>query len=585
MAMRHSCKPGFRRGCSHVSYVSGNERPSQGSNLRLIGSPVNGTEGAKRARHTPSVELPSTRSGLLRRFPGSVDMQPNVREGEAPDSAGLRGMRTGDGVLMEEACVWEHSSHDIATTQTGAPPALPVLVVDDDRECLLSYRLSLRLANVRNVLLCDDAQKVQGILKDTACSVMLLDLAMPNLNGEELLSYAGERYPEMPVVVITATNDVDTAVRCMRAGARDYLVKPIEESRLIGAVRNALELRELHCENASLRTNVPQGRVLNPEPFERVLTCSPLMRSLFAYVEAVAASPRPILITGESGTGKELLARAIHAASGRRGEFVPVNAAGLDDTLFSDTLFGHTPGAYTGAPGARAGLVERARGGTLLLDEVGSLGETAQLKLLRLLQEGDYYPLGSDAPRCAHIAVLACTNDELSAKVRAGEFRNDLYYRLNTHRVHIPALRERTCDIPLLIAHFAEDACRALRREPMQIDPAVCKMLQGYPFAGNVRELQSMVFDCVARAPDEVLTPELFAPLVRAGQALSNAQCDSPLERLLRGRIPLLDEMETFLIGEALKQAGGSQSAAAQILGVAQSTLSRHLARKASRPK
>ena len=227
-------------------------------------------------------------------------------------------------------------------------------------------------------------------------------------------------FPQIPVIVVTATDDLETAVACMRSGAFDYLTKPVEPSRLWSAVRNALEMGELQREVRRLGRQVTSRELQHPEAFARHHHRNERLKSLFRYVEAVAGSPRPILITGESGTGKELMARAIHEVSVREGAFVAVNAAGLDDTVLSDTLFGHDKGAYTGADQARKGLVEKASGGTLFLDEIADLEPSSQTKLLRLLQEGEYYPLGSDRVQLSRARVVAATNADLEARQKQG---------------------------------------------------------------------------------------------------------------------------------------------------------------------
>jgi DNA-binding NtrC family response regulator len=401
---------------------------------------------------------------------------------------------------------------------------------------------------------------------------------MPQVTGQEILGKVHQMNPGLPVIVATGSNQIETAVECMKAGAFDYITKPVEESRLVASLRHALDISELHSENVVLSRGVMKGTLDHPEAFAPILTVNAAMKAIFVYVEAIAASQRPILITGESGTGKEMFARVVHELSGRKGKFVSVNVAGLDDTMFSDTLFGHRKGAFTGADKDRPGLVEQAFGGTLFLDEIGSLEKHSQIKLLRLLQENEYYQLGSDIQKSANVAVVAATNEDLRARMDEGNFRNDLYFRLKTHHIHIPPLRERRDDLPLLVKHFAEEASKSLGK-PLPEISAIVRHLSGYGFPGNVRELQSMVFDAVGRGGLDHLSAELLvgypkAPVERMATAEeAPAALDKPF--WYTGSIPKLSDVEEFLIKEAIEKSGGNQSLAAQMLGISQSTLSR----------
>jgi DNA-binding NtrC family response regulator len=305
---------------------------------------------------------------------------------------------------------------------------------------------------------------------------------------------------------------------------------------------------------------------------------NPAMKSLFRYIEAFAVSPRPVLVTGESGVGKELFARAIHLMSRRKGALVAINAAGLDDTVFSDTLFGHRKGAFTGADAPRQGLIEKATDGTLFLDEIGSLGQQSQIKLLRLLQEGDYYQLGSDILKTSNAVVVAVTNEDLQNRMKSGEFRKDLFFRLKTHFIHIPPLRQRKDDIPLLLDHFAEIAAKSLQKPQPRIPFELPEILSAYEFPGNVRELQSLAFDAISRCSSDTLDAEFFRDYVRSQGAGSLTAVSGPMPSQLlsqKGSFPTLKEVEEFIIAEAMQRTGGNQTLASQLLGVAQSTLSR----------
>ncbi len=308
------------------------------------------------------------------------------------------------------------------------------------------------------------------------------------------------------------------------------------------------------------------------------------MRALFQYLEAIAGSGEPVLISGETGSGKELLAQAVHRLSGRKGEFVTVNAAGLDDNLFSDTLFGHRKGAYSGAVSAREGMVARAGGGTLFLDEIGDLAPASQVKLLRLLQERQYYPLGSDVARMSDARILCATHHDLNARMAENSFRSDLFFRLSVHQVEIPPLRGRREDIPALVAHFIEQAANSLGKEATEPAGELLELLSNYHFPGNVRELRSMVFDAMARHKSG---PTLSAKSFRKSvKTMQNKDRPGKLGKDhsgavdTDGKFPTLKEAEWLHIGEALRRAGGNQGTAAALLGISRPALNRRLAKQ-----
>ena len=326
------------------------------------------------------------------------------------------------------------------------------------------------------------------------------------MSGEDLLSFLKDEYPDIPVIVITGDNEVETAVRCMKKGAVDYMVKPVEKNRLISGVRKVIEIRELQHENQMLKERMLSGLLSRPDAFSDIVTNSKAMLSLFQYAESIAASPQPVLISGETGVGKELMTKAIHALSARTGDIITVNAAGIDDNVFADTLFGHVKGAYTGADQARTGLVEKAFGGTLVLDEIGDLAADSQIKLLRLIQEGEYFPLGSDVPKNTNVRIIVSTNKDLQSLQATGTFRKDLYFRLKAHHIIIPPLRERLDDIPILLDYFLEEAAQQLGKNKPTYPEQLPTLLQNYVFPGNVRELRTMVYDAVSTHTSKMLS-------------------------------------------------------------------------------
>jgi len=461
-------------------------------------------------------------------------------------------------------------------------PNRPVLLVDDEEQSLTSFEMALRSVSLNHFIKCRDSREVIPLLTDREVEIILLDLRMPYITGDELLPAIVSDFPEVPVIIITGANDVETAVKCMKLGAFDYMVKPVERSRLIGGVKRAIELRELQRENRLLRAHVLSDKLEHPEVFSEIVTCSARMRSIFQYVEAIAASPRPLLITGETGVGKELVARAVHRLSRRKGAFVPVNVAGLDDNVFADTLFGHKKGAFTGAEQARGGLLEQGAGGSLFLDEIGDLSHPSQVKLLRLLQDGEYFPLGSDMAKRSDARVLVATNQDLNTLQTNGRFRKDLYYRLCDHHVHIPPLRERMEDLPLLLNHFLEKASTTLNKSRPTPPEEILTLLSAYHFPGNVREMESMVFDSVSSHRSGKLSMDIFKSHIFQKPPAPNKEQPQQVQRegvsvTFSERLPTLKELEQNLVEEAMRRAGGNQSIAALSLGITRQALNKRL--------
>ena len=471
------------------------------------------------------------------------------------------------------------------TVRPEVPPVLPlpVLLVDDDPEFLFSSETTLRASGIEPVRTVADSRMVLPILSETDVAVIVLDLSMPHLSGEELLKTIREEYPQIPVVVMTGVNDVEIAVSCMKNGAFDYLVKPVESSRFVSGVRRAREMRELQEEVSSLKARLLSGRMETPDAFSEIVTNSPKVFAVFQYLEAIARSSQPVLITGETGVGKGLIARAVHRTGGRGGLFVAVSVAGLDDNMLSDTLFGHQKGAFTGADQAREGLVSQAAGGTLFLDEIGDLKEPSQVKLLRLLEEREYYPLGSDVPRRADARIICATNQHPKDLLSAGKLRKDLFYRLTGHHVHIPPLRERPEDMPLLVGHFLEEAAASLGKKKPTPPPELFTLFPTYDFPGNVRELKMLIHDAVARHRSGVLSLESFREAIgpiRASRGSSSAVMDGGEATLsIPGRFPTLKEAEEYLVSEALKRSRENQGVASQLLGITRQALNKRLVR------
>jgi DNA-binding NtrC family response regulator len=460
-------------------------------------------------------------------------------------------------------------------------PHFGVLLVDDEPAWLRSLRLTLeRSAGITNIITCQDSSKVMDLLEGNEIGLVLLDLTMPNLAGDELLGLIAERHPEIAVIIISGMNQIESAVNCIKLGAFDYFVKTVEEDRLVSGVLRAIRMLELERQNREMSIRMLSGELKCPEAFSGIVTTDRAMHAIFSYIEAVALSSEPLLIMGESGVGKELIAKAAHTLSGCSGQLVAVNVAGLDDMVFADTLFGHMRGAFTGADQPRRGMIEEAAEGTLFLDEIGDLSIPSQVKLLRLLQEGEYFPLGSDRPKRLKARVVVATHQDLVLKQAAGTFRRDLYYRLCTHMVHVPPLRERKGDLPPLLDHFLEDAARALGKKKPTPPRELLQLLATYSFPGNIRELKALVYNAVSVHRDRVLSMETFLKTIGRPEARQSQDMTNQSEQnLFSGleRLPTFGEAAELLVEEAMSRSNGNQTIAARLLGISQPALSKRL--------
>jgi len=462
-----------------------------------------------------------------------------------------------------------------------------VAIVDDEPDALYTYSVILKSNGIKDITCIQDAREVPVILKERSFSVILLDLSMPYISGFELLKYIVVEYPEIPVIVITAINEINSAVECIKAGAFDYLVKPVEKNRLITSIHKALEINRLKDEITGLKESLLLDDIEHKDAFSEIVTVNQKMKGIFKYVEVIARTDQPVLITGETGTGKELIARAVHRVSGKKGEFVAVNIAGLDDTMFSDTLFGHRKGAFTGAMSNREGLIARARGGTLFLDEIGDMSEASQIKLLRVIQENVYYPLGSDMAKNSDARIIVATNQDINEMVSSGKFRKDLFYRLKAHHVHLPPLRERKDDIPVLVDHFVKEASISLGKKLLKYPEELIVLLMNHLFPGNIRELKMMIYDAVTRCKSSILSLESFKDMIDVSNSIDK-ELKSEIVRFyiqmrFPDKLPTLKEMEQILIDEALRRAQGNQGLASSMLGITRQALNRRI-RKTNAP-
>ncbi|HLP15606.1 MAG TPA: sigma-54 dependent transcriptional regulator [Bacteroidota bacterium] len=465
-------------------------------------------------------------------------------------------------------------------------PQHPILFVDDEEHFLLSVELTLVSSGITHIETCADSRRVLPMLAQKPYSLVVLDINMPYVSGMELLPTIVDTYPGTQVIMMTAVNDIEKAVECMREGAFDYVVKPADNTRLVTAIKRALELNEVRDENEMLKQSLLREKIEHPEAFTDIVTRCATIQSIFKYIEAIAKTNLPVLVTGETGSGKELFAKAIHTSSGRSGQLISVNVAGVDDTFFSDTLFGHRKGAFTGAEMDRKGLIEQAEDGTLFLDEIGDLSVESQVKLLRLLQNGQYYPLGSDIARLSNARIIVATHRDIRSMQAGNTFRQDLYYRLKSHHIMIPPLRERKIDLPYLVDHFITKAAAELGRKRPTAPKELYTLLANYPFPGNVRELEGMIFDAVSTHTSGILSIASIRKTIAEYQLERNSasttngssqQTDEPIS--FPGRFPTLKETEDAAIAEALRRAENNQTIAAELLGISRRALNNRLRR------
>mgnify|MGYP000636464966 CR=1 FL=1 len=467
--------------------------------------------------------------------------------------------------------------------------AKTVLIVDDDP----TQRRLLQAAVERSgfsTLQAESGDKALTIVEgpdNGNVHVMLLDLIMPGLSGMDTLKELSRTKPELPVIVLTGKGSIDTVVEAMQSGARDFVVKPASPERIIVSIRNALEINTLAHEVTRLKKTTQGG--LN---FSDLIGNATSMRSVIAMGERGARANIPILITGESGVGKEVVARAIQGASERSdGPFITVNCGAIPENLVESILFGHEKGSFTGANAKHMGKFQEASGGTLFLDEIGELPLDMQVKLLRVLQEGEVDPIGSKRPVKVDVRIISATNRDLAESVKTGTFREDLYYRLNVFPIQVPALRERREDIAALLEHFIK---RFNAQERLNVTGAAGEtldMLKSFDWPGNVRQLENAIFRAMILSDGDRLKPQDFpqisglTPVLHTASAdsikvLSNSDAQSSDERLVSiidrdGHLRTLEDIERDLIEFAIENYSGHMSEVARRLGIGRSTLYR----------
>ncbi|TXG77215.1 MAG: nitrogen regulation protein NR(I) [Rhodocyclaceae bacterium] len=453
----------------------------------------------------------------------------------------------------------------------------PVWIIDDDRSIRWVFEKALAREEIPFKSFSTAGDALAALEDDTPPQVLVSDIRMPGESGLSLLQKVKARYPSLPVIIMTAYSDLDSAVQAFQGGAFEYLPKPFDVDHAVELVRRAVD-ESMHQDSA------PEVSNMAPE----ILGQAPSMQEVFRAIGRLSQSHATVLINGESGTGKELVARALHRHSPRKDQpFIAINTAAIPRDLLESELFGHERGAFTGATTMRRGRFEQAEGGTLFLDEIGDMPAELQTRLLRVLSDGNFYRVGGHQPIKANVRVIAATHQNLEDRVRNNLFREDLFHRLNVIRLRLPSLRERREDIPLLTKHFLQKSALELGVEPKRISEAALKYLASQDFPGNVRQLENLCHWLTVMAPGQLidindLPPEVReqAPREAAGDWL--AALAQEADRMLGAREPevfdkLTRAFEKTMITRALAASGGRRIEASQMLGIGRNTITRKI--------
>ncbi len=437
-----------------------------------------------------------------------------------------------------------------------------ILIVDDEVDALdlmeeLFQKNGYETYTARNGL------EALSIIRDHEPDIMISDLVMPEMDGMKLLDVVSKKYPDIAVIMITAHGTIETAVEAMKKGAKDYILKPLRLDEIVAKVETIAQLKSLIRENEYLREKLSKKY-----KFDNIVGKNKKMLALFELVKDVAQTSSTVLIRGESGTGKELIAHAIHFNSERaKKPFVKVNCAVLAENLLESELFGHVKGAFTGAIKDKLGRFELAHGGTIFLDEIGDISPNMQLKLLRVIQEGEFERVGGTETIKVDVRIIAATNRNLEEAMQKGEFRQDLYYRLNVIPIEVPPLRERRDDIPLLVSHFLEKFNREFNKKIQAVDDEAMKFLQSYHWPGNIRELENLLERAVVLNKTGILTTRDFPPYVVQSQEPEIIEIDTN-----RSLNELVDAYEKQIILKALRENNFNKLRTAEKLGIHRST-------------
>ncbi|HOV39839.1 MAG TPA: sigma-54 dependent transcriptional regulator [Spirochaetales bacterium] len=438
-----------------------------------------------------------------------------------------------------------------------------ILIADDEKNIREGLAQALEMDGYKTFL-AEDGEAAWKLFEEEVIDLVITDLKMPKLSGEELLHRITAEQPAVPVIILTGHGTIETAVKAMRDGAYDFLTKPINLDRLSLLVKRALSNRELVLQHRAMQEELEKKR-----GFSNIIGVSQEMRKIYEVVRQVAPTKASVLITGESGVGKELIADAIHNLSNRKDKpFIKVHCAALSESLLESELFGHEKGAFTGAISRKRGRFELAHMGTIFLDEIGEINQSVQIKILRVLQEKKFERVGGEETIEVDVRIISATNRDLKAEIAAGRFREDLYYRLNVVNIHIPPLRERKEDIPLLVAAFLKEFAQENGKQIEGIDTKARAALYNYTWPGNVRELRNCIESAVVLCKGQYITLEDLPPVLRSG-------ADENYVKISLGTP--LEEAEREIIQANLSYFRGNKSKTAEVLGIGRKTLHRKL--------
>jgi DNA-binding NtrC family response regulator len=447
---------------------------------------------------------------------------------------------------------------------------MKILIVDDEEISLSSVRRLLRWRGIRNVEVCDNGRDAIRKIRETEFDIVLLDLLMPDVDGLQVLESAKPYRPHTEFVILTAVDDIPTTVKAIRLGAYDYLVKPVDNDLLFLAIERAYERRGLLI---GLSVSAREAHLEVPDAFSEIITQCPRMLSLLSYAQVMAGSGNPVMVTGESGTGKELVARGIHRAGpAPKGPFVAVNVSAIPVTMFESQFFGHAKGAFTGAESPYRGYFEQADGGTLFLDEIGELPVGLQAKLLRVLEEKTFFPLGLTKPIRVDVRVVSASNRNIDIACQEGNFRLDLLYRLKSVHIHLPPLRERMGDISLLASHFLSKASERHNRNIRGFHPEAMDILCRRDYPGNVRELSQIVENAVLLTDSDLIYPQHLGATPLPSSHSTRQLCT-------------LKENDDAHVAYVLGHTRGDRKEAARVLGITIRQLQRIAARMRHDPR
>lgn len=445
-----------------------------------------------------------------------------------------------------------------------------ILIVDDEEVALNSIKRLLKWRGIRNVETCSSGKDAIAKIKETDFDIVLLDLLMPDVDGLQVLESTKPYRTHTEFIILTAIDDIPTTVKAIRMGAYDYLVKPVDNDLLFVAIKRAYEHRGLLI---GLSTTAGDNKIKIHPAFSEIITQCPQMCSILSYAQVMAGSGNPIMITGESGTGKELVAKGIHKAGPMPdGPFVAVNVSAIPATMFESQFFGHAKGAFTGADTPHMGYFEQADGGTLFLDEIGELPLALQAKLLRVLEEKSFYPLGSSKPVWVDVRVISASNKDIERACQEGNFRLDLLFRLKSVHIHLPPLRERTGDIALLAFHFLRKSCDNHNKKIIGFSPEAMSLLESKDYPGNVRELAQIIENAVLIADSNIISPAHLGIKHVNHFSLSRQLCT-------------FKENDEAHLMYVLKSLCGDRGKAAQVLGITVRQLQRKIASMKKNPQ